>query len=72
MDDNLILAQYKDAVDKTSIFSKTDVHGVITYINDKFCEISGYKREELIGKPHSIVRHPDTPASLFKFIASLP
>jgi len=66
MDNELILNQYKDAVDITSIFSKTDSKGYITYVNDKFCEISGYTREELIGHTHSIVRHPDMPSSIFK------
>lgn len=48
------------------IFSRTDKHGVIIEASDAFCDISGYTREELIGKPHSIVRHPDTPSSVFK------
>jgi len=61
-----LLEQYKDALDKTAIVSKTDINGIITYANDKFCEISGYSKEELIGKPHNIVRHPDMPKSLFK------
>ena len=61
-----LLEQYKDAVDRSSIVSKTDVSGRIIYANDKFCEISGYKKEELIGKPHRIVRHPDEPKSAFK------
>ena len=61
-----LLNQYKDAVDRSSIVSKTDKRGRITYANDKFCAISGYSREELIGKAHSIVRHPDMPKSAFK------
>lgn len=61
-----LLNQYKDIVDRDSIVSKTDKYGRITYANDKFCEISGYKREELIGKPHNIVRHPDMPKEVFK------
>ena len=47
------------------IISRTDLNGVITYANETFCEISGYALEELIGKPHSIVRHPDMPRSIF-------
>lgn len=43
-----------------------DLQGIITHANETFCEISGYKLEELIGKPHSVVRHPDMPASIFK------
>ena len=48
------------------IISRTDLSGVITYVNDTFAEISGYEPSELIGKPHSIVRHPDMPKSVFK------
>ena len=48
------------------IISRTDLSGVITYANDLFCEISGYTSDDLIGKPHSVVRHPDMPKSVFK------
>lgn len=41
--------------------SKTDTHGIITYVNDALCELTGYAHEELLGKSHSILRHPDTP-----------
>jgi len=47
------------------IISRTDLDGNITYANETFCEISGYNEEELIGKPHNIVRHPDMPKSAF-------
>jgi len=47
------------------IISRTDLEGKITYANETFCEISGYDEEELIGKPHNIVRHPDMPSSAF-------
>lgn len=49
-----------------SIVSKTDQKGVITYVNEDFVRISGFSREELIGKPHNIVRHPDVPEEFFK------
>lgn len=49
----------------TAIVSKTDLSGMITYANDAFITISGFSREELIGKPHNIVRHPDMPAAAF-------
>lgn len=45
--------------------TKTDTKGIITYANDAFVEISGYTREELIGKSHNIVRHPDMPKWAF-------
>lgn len=61
-----LLAEYKKAVDLSNIVSKTNPKGVITYVNDKFCEISGYSRDELIGKPHNIIRHPDMPREAFK------
>ena len=48
------------------IVSRTDLKGIITYVNDTFAEISGYSVNELIGKPHCIVRHPDMPSSIFK------
>ena len=48
------------------IISRTDLKGVITYVNDTFATISGYSPEELIGKPHNILRHPDMPKSAFK------
>ncbi len=47
------------------IISRTDLNGVITYVNETFAHISGYEPEELIGKPHSIIRHPDMPKSAF-------
>lgn len=61
-----LLQEYKDTVDRSSIVSKTDKRGVITYVNDKFCEISGYTYDELVGKPHNIVRHPDMAQETFK------
>ena len=61
-----LLQQYKQTVDRSSIVSKTDPRGVITYVNEAFCRISGYKEEELLGKPHNLVRHPDMKTSVFK------
>jgi PAS domain S-box-containing protein len=58
--------QYRHIVDATSIVSKTDPRGIITYANSKFVEISGYSREELIGQPHNILRNPDIDSELFK------
>ncbi len=48
------------------IISRTDLKGVITYANETFAQISGYSVEELIGQPHSIVRHPDMPKRAYK------
>ncbi|PCI58399.1 MAG: diguanylate phosphodiesterase [Gammaproteobacteria bacterium] len=64
------LAQYKSAMDRSSIVSKTDKNGIIIYVNDNFCEISGYSKKELMGANHNIIRHPSTPDSLFKVMWS--
>ena len=48
-----------------AIVSETDLNGVITFANRKFCEISGYTAKELIGQPHNIIRHPDMPRAAF-------
>jgi aerotaxis receptor len=52
--------------DHTAIISETDTTGKITYANRKMVEISGYEKAELLGKPHSILRHPDMPKAIFK------
>jgi len=46
--------------------SQTDEEGVIIFANRQFCDISGYKIDELIGKPHNIIRHPDMPRTAFE------
>jgi PAS domain S-box-containing protein len=61
-----ILSEYKDAVDERSIVSKTDTKGIITYVNEHFCDISGYTEDELLGQNHNIIKHPDMPAEVFK------
>lgn len=48
-----------------AIVSETDTKGIITFVNRKFCEISGYSAQELLGQPHNIVRHPDMPKVIF-------
>ena len=48
-----------------AIISQTDLKGVITYANRAFCEISGYKVDELVGQPHNIIRHPSMPKEAF-------
>jgi methyl-accepting chemotaxis protein len=59
-------AQRESVLGLTTILSEADERGVITLVNDKLCDVSKYTREELIGKPHSIFRHPDMPKELFK------
>lgn len=60
-----LLSEYKKAVDAGSIVSKTDKNGIITFVNDEFCRISGYAREELVGAPQNIVRHPNMAKEAF-------
>jgi len=61
-----LLNQYKSIVDKSSLVSKTDKNGIITYVNDNFVKISGYAALELIGSSHSIVRDPSVSSFTFK------
>ena len=48
------------------MITETDTAGIITYANRKFRELTGYTKEELIGSPHNINRHPDMPKAAFK------
>jgi PAS domain S-box-containing protein len=59
------LKQFILGLNESAIVSKTDLHGKIVYVNDKFVEISGYSREELLGQSHSLIRHPDESSELF-------
>lgn len=50
--------------------SKTDLRGRLTYVNAVFCDTAGYTEEELLGRPHSIIRHPDMPMAVFDLLWS--
>jgi len=50
----------------TMIVSETDEKGIIIYANEDFCKISGYTKDELIGKPHNYIRHNDMPKAAFE------
>lgn len=50
------------------IVSKTDLKGRITYVNRVFMNVSGYQEPELLGQPHSLIRHPGMPRSVFKLL----
>lgn len=63
---NKLLNEYKEIVDQSNHVTKTNIRGIITYANDRFCKLCGYTQEELIGSPHNIVRHEDMPSSFFK------
>jgi PAS domain S-box-containing protein len=52
--------------DDEIIVSKTDPKGRITYVNKVFIAVSGYDERELLGEPHSLIRHPDMPRTVFK------
>ncbi|KKW68823.1 chemotaxis protein [Lampropedia cohaerens] len=54
------------ALENVAVISTTDLQGVITYANDLFCKLTGFSREELLGQPHSIVRHPAVPKAVYK------
>jgi len=63
---NYDLNKLLESFDENVIASRSDLKGNITYASKAFVEISGYSLEELMGSPHSIVRHPDTPKEVFK------
>ena len=51
--------------DGRSLISETDTKGIITFVNRKFVEMSGYAKHEAVGMPHSLLRHPDMPKAAF-------
>ncbi len=61
-----LLEQYKSIIDISASVTKTDTNGVITYVNDAFCKMSGYTKEELINKNHNIIKHPDNTTDIYK------
>ena len=58
-------SRYMDIIDKVAIVTRTDLKGNITYVNDIFCEVSGYSEDELVGSNHRMVKHSDMPKSAF-------
>lgn len=61
-----LIQEYKKAIDISTIVSKADKMGRITYVNEAFINISGYSKDELVGNPHNIVRHPDMDSEIFE------
>lgn len=59
---------YINLIDKYVITSSTDLEGNITYVSDAFCNISGYTKNEIIGKNHNIVRHEDMPKNVYEIM----
>ena len=62
---NLSLNQFKNLIKESTLYSSTDTKGIITDVNEQFIKLSGYSRDELIGKQHNIVRHSDMPSSVY-------
>jgi PAS domain S-box-containing protein len=58
----------KELKENDFIVSKTDTKGRITYVNKIFMDMAGYSEEELLGKPHNIIRHPEMPKAVFKLL----
>jgi len=61
-----MMKQYIEKIEKNNIVSKTDTEGIITFVSDEFCTISGFTRDELIGKKHNLIKHPDMQEESFK------
>lgn len=59
---------YQEAIENSNIVSRTDINGIITFVNEEFCKISGFTKEELLGSNHNIVRHPDVPKENFTLL----
>ncbi len=64
MDESLNVSNH--LIDENIIMSTTNLKGIVTAVSTAFCEISGYTKSELIGQPHSLVRHPDTSSDIFE------
>lgn len=60
-----LLEQYKEVVDLSTIVTKTDLSGNITYANDIFCETSGFSCDEIIAQRHNVLRHPEMNAEFY-------
>ena len=63
--------EYRHVIESSNIVSKTDINGIITFVTDEFCRISGYAKDELLGVNHNIVRHPDVPSETFRNLWSV-
>jgi len=66
MDEVYLLQQYQDVTDISTIISKTDHTGTITYVNNAYCDLTEYSYEELIGKNHNIFKYPNNDPKIYK------
>jgi len=66
--DNALTGVERAFGDNEIIVSKTDLKGRITYANKVFLDVAGYSLDEVMGQPHSMIRHPDMPRSIFKLL----
>ena len=64
----MVFDEYLEAMNINNIISKSDLRGRITYVNENFCSVTGYTKEEVLGKPHSLLRDPNTPKETFKIL----
>ena len=60
-----LVREHRKVLDKSAIVSRTNTDGIITYVNEKFCDISEYSEDELIGKSHSIINNPTADRQIF-------
>ncbi len=64
----ILTGQARTFPDTQIIVSKTDTRGVMTYVNQLFLDISGYTENEMLGRPHNVIRHPHMPRCVFKLL----
>jgi len=58
----------EDILNESTIVSEADLHGTITYVNQKLIDVAKYSREEMIGQGHNLFRHPDMPSEIYKLL----
>lgn len=69
MHDDIKLTGIQTEFSRNSLLvSKTNPNGIIIYANPEFCRLAGYSLEELIGKPHNVIRHPEMPRAVFSLM----